>query len=606
MAASISDALKKAYTEKGMELPCLSQGNSQKNKVIKQDVLVTYGTTQAHPKRKTGRGRIQPHGRVLASPRDGMLSSHQAQRSNASKPTVASSPAQTTLAGAQKTQAPAIKLKPQPPYELKVTEGIRPVCLIQDEPDDYVYVAPAKTGTKDQAHAGSWHDEREVVIGLDFGTSSVKVIIGDRVLGKAFAVPFSEAGGIRRYLLPTRLYEADSGFLLTEADRLYRDLKLPLLADPGDAKAQLLATAFLALVIRHARGWLLSEQHDVYCQTNVLWKLAVGVPAAHHFQDGNQALFHKVAQAAWLVAASNQPETSSVGVLDALSRARQLITGAAPMRPAEEDEISVVPEIAAQIYGYVVSNSFDEKAKNIYLMADVGAGTIDSSLFHVKKEKGGKLGFSFFTSQVQPNGVMNLHRHRMEWWEKALEDNRHSHVMPDLSGFENSKFSTDRMLGIPENYTSYFSDIRVQYRAGIDNPDQSFFKKRVVAQVRGQAIQTTRASKNGKAVLTEQDLKDVPMFLCGGGMRMQFYRNLEQEMGYKFGCSWFNAKVRQLDVPKSLLAPGLPPQEYDRLSVAFGLSFLEVSKVVKATPIPPIVPDKVTTWLENYIGKDQC
>ena len=35
MAASISDALKKAYTEKGMELPCLSQGNSQKNKVIK-------------------------------------------------------------------------------------------------------------------------------------------------------------------------------------------------------------------------------------------------------------------------------------------------------------------------------------------------------------------------------------------------------------------------------------------------------------------------------------------------------------------------------------------------------------------------------------------
>jgi hypothetical protein len=600
MAASIKDALKKAFSEKGQELPRKTQENPQNNK-SKRAVSVTYGEVQAHSRGIVGRDRIRKRGDNPISPRGSVLVSPLPQRPNASKPTVASSSTQTTLASAQKMQASAIKLKPQPAYELRVTKGLKPVCLIQDEPDDYVYVAPSKIGIKDQAHAGSWHDEREVVIGLDFGTSSVKVIIGDRVLGKAFAVPFSEAPGIRRYLLPTRLYEADSDFLLTKANRLYRDLKLPLLADPGDAKAQELATAFLALVIRHARGWLLSEHHAVYHQTNIHWKLVVGMPASHHLIDGNQALFHKVAQAAWLEAASNQSAIKRISVLDKLSRASQLIAGAIPKSRAEEAEISVVPEIAAQIYGYVASNRFDRKAKNLYLMVDVGAGTVDSSLFQVKPDKGGRFAFSFYTSQVQPNGVMNLHRHRMQWWEQAL-NSLHADVIPELSGFMESKFATDRMCSIPENYMNYFSDIQVQYRAGIDDPDQHFFKKQLIVQVRGKTMWRTWKDN----LLTQQDLNGIPMFLCGGGARMQFYRNIEQEMQNMPNFSWLKAESRPLEKPKSLVASGLPAQEYDRLSVAFGLSFLEVSEVVKATPIPQIIPDIVATWHNNYVDKDQC
>ena len=73
-------------------------------------------------------------------------------------------------------------------------------------------------------------------------------------------------------------------------------------------------------------------------------------------------------------------------------------------------DVAVVPEIAAQIYGFVVSNSFDKKAANNYLMVDVGAGTVDSSLFHVKPGRGGKWDFEFYTAAVEPLGVTNLHR----------------------------------------------------------------------------------------------------------------------------------------------------------------------------------------------------
>jgi hypothetical protein len=87
---------------------------------------------------------------------------------------------------------------------------------------------------------------------------------------------------------------------------------------------------------------------------------------------------------------------------------------------------------------------------------------------------------------------------------------------------------------------------------------------------------------------------------------MQYYRDLEQEMSKMPGYSWLKAEARPLEVPKSLIAPGLPRQDYDRLSVAFGLSFLEVSAVLKATPLPPILPDEVASWRDNYTDKDQC
>ena len=45
-----------------------------------------------------------------------------------------------------------------------------------------------------QFHNGKFSEEREVVIGFDFGTACSKVILQDRQLKKAFAVPFERYG----------------------------------------------------------------------------------------------------------------------------------------------------------------------------------------------------------------------------------------------------------------------------------------------------------------------------------------------------------------------------------------------------------------------------
>lgn len=605
MAASLKEALKKAYADKGQELPQSKMRNSSAQGSGQRGVLVTDGNTNVHSRIDAERHR-PPYSPTKfciqsSSPSPQIKSAMTTKASAMPEPSEANSSNRRGKAATSKVQPQLVKKNPTPDYELSIGNGVKPTCLIKDDGGDYVYIVAESSGIRTQAHAGTWDDERELAIGLDFGTSSVKVIIGDSALDKAFAVPFCGGSNINRYLLPSRLYETASDFSLDKGTRVYRDLKLSLLADPDNKEAQVRVVALLALVIRHALGWLLSEHRDVYRQTNIQWKLALGFPAAHYLHDEHQRVFLKTSQAAWWAALSNKQELSREAITVALVRAEQLMGGVIPAKSDEEIEVNVVPEIAAQIYGYVASNRFDKKAKNLFLMVDVGAGTVDSSLFQVKEERGGKFGFTFYTSQVSPNGVMNLHRNRMQWWKEALAQ-LGEEFRPDIAPCYDSKSFTVRMRGIPESYTGYFSDISVRFRDDIDNPDQIFFMKRVVSQVRGETMWRTWKNK----LLPQEALNGVPMFLCGGGTRMQFYRNLEQEMQCMPQYNWLKADTKPLEVPRTLVAPGLSMQEYDRLSVAFGLSFLEVSEVVKATPDPTILPDQIVNWRDNYVDKDQC
>lgn len=448
-------------------------------------------------------------------------------------------------------------------------------------------------GLVTQIHVGTPDDEREVVLGLDFGTSCVKVVIGDSALGKAFAVPFCNADGIKRFLLPSRLCQTGRVFSLASGTHTYRDLKLSLLASPEDSTLQQRIVAFMALIIRRARGWLLSEHGATYQRTAIAWKLAVGLPTAQHHQSPLSELFERLSHAAWLAAGApgDITDTAIQTMLKIQSISDEAATGV---------EVTVVPEIAAQIYGFVASNSFDKQAPNIYLMADVGSGTVDSSLFRVKQGKGGRWDFEFYTSVVEPNGVSNLHRHRVNWWtDMLMAASAPSHLLADL---EATKLITDQHFSTPENYTDYFSGVEVKLRDPKKSPDEVFFNLRVLAQVQGKTLWRTWKDN----LLPQSSLVSIPFFMCGGGVRMSYYRQLEPQLASMPGFSWLKAECWVMGVPDDLIAEGVAQTEYDRLSVAYGLSRLEVGKVIKALPHPKLSIPAVNIWRDNYVDKDQC
>lgn len=433
---------------------------------------------------------------------------------------------------------------------------------------------------------------RELVIGLDFGTSCAKVVVTDKTMGQSYAVPLTKATGIDSYLLPARITESQGIYLLDGEGIDHTDLKLALLAAPENPALCARVCAYLAMTIQAARAWMFTEHRQSLLQAEIMWTLAVGQPADHAQSSASKQLFHDLARVAWELAGKARP----IGVQDAITRWKQRES----LTAGDEVEILVMPELSAQIHGFVNSQSYDSRAANIFLLVDVGAGTVDASLFHVKKQSNGNTSFSFFTNSVQPTGLANLHRHRIGWWQEALRG--HEQGLPLITELEGIRLPTDYRGRYPESFRGYLQGVSATFFGTERNPDEAFFLT-VRNQVAGSVLH--RAWQTG--LLTQGAIQDTPMFLCGGGSRHPLFKELISELQQTRNASWLRTRHQQLTQPTHLLAPGVVRSDFDRLSVAYGLSHLSLGAIKQVERLVPVVDaSSPIDWAKNYVGKDVC
>lgn len=605
--ATLRDAMRLALEAVGEQLPegdradrviLTRNGNNR----IPAAVTVTYGPSSRPPKRRGGRKRGKSKG-----PDSQAVAGHPSKPSPAApgKPNH-SLPAAENACKEPKPGAPSVapgpaSTSPPPQADVEIMTSPSPRCLVALANADSrkPRALEDNLGCAEQLQRSRpSSDAQEVTIGLDFGTSCIKVVIGDASLERAFAVPFFPGSGVDAHLLPSRLFEQDLGgddssFSLHEGTRVHRDLKLGFLAYPQSRTHRMRLAAVLALVVRQARGWLYKTHRAIYKGVRIVWRVAIGFPSASALESEITEAYKELVHVAWTVAGEPGPVRSSqiLALLDRVDAGEAV---------SSDLEVDVVPEIAAQIYGFVVSHSFDKNAVNRYLIVDVGAGTIDSSLFHLKPARGGRWDFEFYTAVVQPNGAANLHRHRVDWWREVLS--ACPQAQSALAELEKTRLVTDMTAPLPDTYEDYFDGIEARLGPKAESPDGNFFKKKVVAQVRGQTM--WRAWRDG--YLQQRDLTDVPMFLCGGGARMPFYIQLDTELVKTPGVTWLSAEPWVLALPGDLECDGVEAQDYDRLSVAYGLSKLNVGKIARAVPAPLIDTGPQESWRDRYIDKDQC
>ena len=62
---------------------------------------------------------------------------------------------------------------------------------------------------------------------------------------------------------------------------------------------------------------------------------------------------------------------------------------------------------------------------------------------------------------------------------------------------------------------------------------------------------------------------------------MVFFNRLKDDLHSHPNASWFQFSHKHLEVPEMLSVQGVHEEDFDRLSVAFGLSFLDVGKYVR-------------------------
>ncbi len=435
--------------------------------------------------------------------------------------------------------------------------------------------------------------DRELVIGVDLGTSSTKVVIADRTLKQAYAVPFTDGAGVMSYLLPTLLIESDGAYSLSGEGIHLNDLKLAMMANPDDPVCSARVVAFLALVIQHARAWLFQNYRDQYTSSEILWSLALGQPADQLTSAKSKSLFRQVGQVAWKLASVSGP---------LMAKQAQTVWNTKQKDQADTDEFQclVMPELAAQIHGYVTSSLFDPRRPNIFLMVDVGAGTVDASIFRVYKDETGTTSFNLFTNSVEAYGVANLHRFRVNWWQKNLVDSPDgSQCATDL---QQIKLPIEYRGFFPASFQDYLQGVDVQFLNGARNPDESFFdliNRQLVGEIFGRA--------KAKRLLGPNDIDGMPYFLCGGGARHSFYEQIRPALQRPRRATWLNLVARSLSLPANLRADGISRADYDRLSVAYGLSQLNLGTVNRIAPMKPLATvDHYSKWGDNYADKDFC
>lgn len=229
-------------------------------------------------------------------------------------------------------------------------------------------------------------------------------------------------------------------------------------------------------------------------------------------------------------------------------------------------------------------------------MIDIGASTFDISTFLLDEEKNDML-----TSEVKFLGVHILRLKCINFIKNVLmpskDIRKKKSINSSLKKFENvinSSFDIDSLLE---------SNELAEINEKIEKP---FFKecRRIIYEV-------LRRTKKRRDPNSKHLRFRLPTFLCGGGSKIIDYKNLitkfkEEDYGVanlEFGA--FDFDIIELKKPTALEAKDLNNEDYHRLAVAYGLSFLLLN-IGEITPPDSIedVTNELRKEEKNYISKD--
>jgi hypothetical protein len=402
-----------------------------------------------------------------------------------------------------------------------------------------------------------------VRIGVDFGTAFTKVAIRagvDLVPVDWFAVTGDESP-TGRYLIPgfiARSHDGEYCWRRLAGSDIHGNLKLPVVETAGSDECPTATVAFLALVIRYARGFLYlhSEVGRKLMARSIRWELNIGCPTEPHEKPEVVQLLQRIARTAWQLAA--------VGNLRESEIAPAWKTGEADV--GLEAEPHVVPEFVAQIAGYLKSHQVSE---GLHALIDVGAATLDVATFNVvlRNDLHSLPRIPIFFSAVRPLGTHYLY------------GNRHSQLDLDFAWDD----------ATPVEPADDFAERYGRCRSEVDSVD-SDFRIQVASCITG-VIDGTRTNSRGDP-RSPAWREGLPIFITGGGSGCDLYQRASQavEIGLKrrLGAS---SRFRFIELdPLGAEISQLGIEIGRRLTVAIGLTedSENIARIVPHREIEPI------------------
>ncbi len=421
-----------------------------------------------------------------------------------------------------------------------------------------------------------------VYIGLDFGTSFTKVVLG----GAAARHPvlFDSGIGSNPFLLPSRLYilgeekkctlykaEGNSGQILN-------DLKMPLIDRSFSDQARAHAAAYLALVLRHTRKWLARQDHGaIYRHRKIQWFVNVGLPTESDDDKQLKEAYLSIVRSAWRLSQSEE-----ITLPNALSSVAHDLSDA-----MSGESFCVFPEFAAQIAGYARSPLGRD---GLHANVDVGGGTLDFTVFNVVQENG-EFRYPVFDRKVKPLGVRHLLAERFK---------RIGASQDELGSFFDN-LPSDRDFAATYSLSEF----------ELGELDASFRKN--VQETIVTSLQYVKKRRDPRAPHWmpghDQYGEGLRSFFCGGGARSDFYGRILREFE-KDKPSALRLHSVKLEQPEDLKMPRVSVEHqnsYARLAVAYGLAQdpFNIGKITPKNEIKDELPGPPRSDSGNgYVGKE--
>jgi hypothetical protein len=447
-------------------------------------------------------------------------------------------------------------------------------------------IPPAKGISPERYH--SWQpykdtatQESDLVIGFDLGTSCTKVVIQDRVLKKAWAVPFGRLGCKGNpYLLPTVLGVRSNNALTIDANEARIDaLKARFLKD-NDLVCRLSddvclsstesVCAYIGLVLGEVRDWFWNEKKKEYAGKYINWEMNIGMPSRSYDDDGLCKKMKQLSLAGWQLSLSDSAFVRTEDVRIALRAAEAQCQKKYYDKARGElhpDNVAPAPEIIAQVIGYARSPM---RINGMYLIADVGASTLDVSTF-ILHSRDQEDAYSILVAEVKPLGAAFLHQDRLKNAREAIES---------LADSKNLAFFNDgvkRLTNAGFDGISPLPEIEKLFPAGCKGAIRAYHDRNYefLQECSRLVRQVIKVTMERRSPLSEAWRRGLPVFLCGGGSRIRTYQQMipHAQKRLQRNTSFKGFIQRQIPKPTNLETDDIPPQDYHRMSVAYGLSF---------------------------------
>jgi hypothetical protein len=362
-------------------------------------------------------------------------------------------------------------------------------------------------------------DSMNIYIGLDFGTSYTKAVI--RCSQDSYVVDWS---GISNFTnpntLPSELAIAKNNQTNTynvghaPDSEIFSNLKIPLLEGTAKKEEEGRVVIYLSLVLRYIRQWW--YKNNKLPVSSFSWHLNVGLPAKVNKDDKILKQYEHLINVAW----ENSCEKDN----------------------ALNIKVNCFSEFLAQMQTYLKN---PQRENDLHLLCDVGAGTVDVVGFNVHTDDNFENLLPEFSAEVENIGTHYLFQRRLMSLDTKIQSSK--------------THDATQVLTAEDFAREYKADIQL-----IQDADKGYVDdlSTLIIKVLGQI----KSNRYGNSPAWNGILRT---FICGGAAKTPVVQAAISKVKDNF------KSIKNIDfpVPNNIQTEGVDVENFQRISVAYGLAF---------------------------------